>query len=234
MLPPNQSESSLTEADLTERLRLGNTRLVEDLYEAARRLFDAETDRRSTIEAKAVSLLSAAGLCVTVVSSLVAAMARGFSAPRSHRLIVIVPLVITLIAGVFAALQALRALKVRHDIRQLNEVDVFRPDVLETSDGDDDKRSGAPSASVATDPLEQGRDRSDPESSDRAERRELVGATYWRRYMIVHMTLAAGRNGQINQAKAALVESGQRAFLGFAFGVLTLALILAVVCYLIP
>lgn len=108
---------------------LRSPKLVDELYDLAKRQIASEDKRETNLAAKAVSLLSATGLSLTVAFTFGGVLLQRpeyLTALGSARLpLVVVPYALALLAGMTASWFALRSLLVRSDYRDVAEEDVF-------------------------------------------------------------------------------------------------------------
>lgn len=119
----------LTGDELVERVRLRSPRLVDEVYDLAKRQIASEDRRETNLSAKAVSLLGVTGLSLTVAFTFGGVLLQrpaylaalgGWRVP-----LVVVPYALALVAGLAASGFALRSLLIRSEYRDVSEQDVF-------------------------------------------------------------------------------------------------------------
>lgn len=119
----------LTGKELVDRMCLRSSTLVDEVYDLAKRQIASEDRRETNLSAKAVSLLSATGLSLTVAFTFGGVLLQRpeyLAALGSARVpLVVAPYALALVAGMAASWFALRALLVRSDYRDVAEDDVF-------------------------------------------------------------------------------------------------------------
>jgi hypothetical protein len=141
----NRPLPGLTDREITERLCLASKPIVDDVYAIAARQLDAEDKRETNLNAKAVSLLAASGVSVSVLFALGAALAQhpelldALGGARST--VMVVAYGVALICGVAAGLVAVWSLKVSADA-VVAESDVFG-DELRASDDEGGEKGAA-------------------------------------------------------------------------------------------
>jgi len=120
---------ALAPKELAERLRLKSPALVDEIYSIAQRQTQAEAGRQTRLDAKASSLLTAAGLSLTVAftfgGQVLLARAtelRQLGAVRWS--IVLVTFLLAIVTGLLASIFAVMALRVREYL-SVNEQTVF-------------------------------------------------------------------------------------------------------------
>ena len=110
-------------------MRLRSTKLVDEVYDLAKRQIASEDRRETNLGAKAVSLLSVTGLSLTVAFTFGGVLLQRpeyLAALGTARLpLVVGPYALALLAGMAASWFAVRALLVRSDYRDVAEEDVF-------------------------------------------------------------------------------------------------------------
>jgi hypothetical protein len=118
---------------------LRSTKLVDELYDLAKRQAASEDKRETNLSAKAVSLLSVTGLSLTVAFTFGGVLLQRpeylAALGRARVPLVVAPYALALIAGMAASWFALRSLLVRSDYRDVAEEDVFGKEL----DGADEK-----------------------------------------------------------------------------------------------
>jgi hypothetical protein len=130
----------LSEDQLIERLRLASLPLVDEIYALVKQQVATESARRDRLEAKASTLLGAAGLALTLASTV------------SGKLLVdnydlfgpfgVLLYLFGLLSGLIAAVLALLAVRVRGDNRAIDEDALFSRDELAAGETEEQKKSG--------------------------------------------------------------------------------------------
>jgi hypothetical protein len=138
-MAPKSTEKELSIQEIVERLRLRSRDLVADLYTLTTRQLDVEDKRETSLNTKAVSLLSASGVSVTVLFALGGALAQRpevleslAQAGTPWRLVLTSLYFVALLSGVAGGVLAVLALKVSAYVT-VSEPDVFG-DELSTAD----------------------------------------------------------------------------------------------------
>lgn len=126
-LPPAKSER-LSTKDVMQAMRLGTPALVGEVFALVKLLAAEEQARQARIDAKAVSLLQSAGLCVTLAGVLLPQV-------KDHPWVP-VPLAGAALCALGAAGCALYALRVGTHER-LSDVVVFDAELLDKADAED-------------------------------------------------------------------------------------------------
>jgi hypothetical protein len=163
--------------------------IVKEIYEIAQRQLLAEGGRQSRLDAKAASLLSAVGLCLTVTftfGGLLLTQATAFhDKVGGWRLDVIKwSLFAAVLCALWAGGFAIKALLVRDKYRAIGEDTVFNPTALDVADNEDDAE---------------------------------IGLSAYRRFVLVQIWDNARRHGLIHEAKARDIRKGQVCFMLFVF-----------------
>lgn len=123
----------LTDQELAKRLTVENPKLVSELYRIAEQQIEIEAKRQTRLDYKATSLLTAAGLSLTVAitfGGLLITQSRAFDEWREW---IIGLFVATVIAGITAAIYALRA-QFAKQFLAADENAIFDTDILKTAD----------------------------------------------------------------------------------------------------
>jgi hypothetical protein len=184
--PAGETEPTLTPEVLRERLTLGSPALVREIYEIQLRQIQYEVGRQTRLDAKATSLLTAAGLSLTV------AFTFGGQIVLAHlhdelafHVGAVVAFAVATLCGLASAGFAIRALLVHDAFRTINEASVFSLRALKEADAD--YQSGA-------------------EDGDEA------AVTQYRKSLIPHLLEIWQTNGRSNEDKAKIVKRGQLFF----------------------
>lgn len=185
---PNES-SPLSEDDLRERLCINSPELTAELYQIAQRQIQSETGRQTRLDAKAVSLLTAAGL-----SSTVAFTFGGTLIMQAHAFgrCTIGLYVLAVFLGLTASSYAVLALRVQSKYLALDEATIFDPKIL--------KEANSPSTL---------RD----DTKDEDVRR--FGLMEYQKYLIPQMWVTGQAQYTNHEKKARLIQKGQSLFLAF-------------------
>jgi len=131
------ADELLTQEELKDRLTLSSVALVAELGTVTQQQLQAEAARHGRLDSKATSLLTAAGLSLTVVSA--------FSVTTVPSVPGCTPcwlLQAAIASGIAAALLAVGALLVRQSSAGANERTVFDVALLETAEGAQDEDQG--------------------------------------------------------------------------------------------
>src|SRR6266545_6559320 len=119
--PPRLTKKELVE----DRMCLRSAKLVDEVYDLAKRQMASEDRRETNLSAKAVSLLSVTGLSLTVAFTFGGVLLQRpayLAALGPWRTpLVVVPYAFALLSGMAASWYALRSLKVRPDYREVSE-----------------------------------------------------------------------------------------------------------------
>lgn len=121
----------LTQDQIKERMRLENLELVASIYDIVTRQVQAEVGRQTRLDAKATSLLTAAGVSVTLASVFGSTLA--VNASRFQPWIVW-PYSVAVACGLAAGFFSVWSLLVRDTYRTVSEEAVFDKESLEHAD----------------------------------------------------------------------------------------------------
>lgn len=172
--------------EIVERLRLSSTELVADVYALANRQLDVEDKRETNLNGKAVSLLSASGVSVTVTFALGGVLAQRpellellAPAGTTWRVVLALSYAAAVFFGILAGVLAVLALKISA------YVTVAEPDVF----GDELRRSDEEGA--------------------------CAGQARYRRYLTAHLWQIYRANFRKHERKARKILFGQISFLVF-------------------
>jgi hypothetical protein len=179
---------------LQQRLTLGSPALVKELYQIAQRQLEAEKGRQFRLDAKATSLLTVAGLSLTVVLTFVGpAVLKTSESFRTVHAMTTFSFAVAVFSDTVAAILAVWALRVR-DYITVNEHAIFDPVLLAEADAEDD--SGQPEA----------------------------GVTEYRKALIIHLWIIAQTYQRTHAYRATLIRMGQTLFLFFLCALLFVCL----------
>ncbi len=135
------AQRSLEPKDLAKLLTLDSPKLVEELWQITQKQLEVEITRHTRLEGKATSLLTTAGLALTVAftfGSTLLTQAAAFKRWHDHIAVIFAA---AIIAGLLSAMQAVRALVLREQL-SVNEHAVFDQDALRAADQDSDAEKG--------------------------------------------------------------------------------------------
>jgi hypothetical protein len=124
----------LSPEELVERLRLNDEHLVDEVYSIAKRQLDIEERRDAVLNQKATSLLGVLGLSVTVTFTFGSMLLDRPALRGGGHGIVLWSYTAALAFGVMGSFFALLALLVRGTYRDVEEAEVFGPE-LKGADG---------------------------------------------------------------------------------------------------
>jgi len=193
----SRSQSSneiLTEKDVRERLALNSPELVAELLVHVQGLLATETGRQTRVDAKATSLLTAAGLSLTVAFTfgglLIAKPNNGSFDPW-----VTVTFALAVTSGLIAAIHAVAALFVRGDYGSVAGETLFDVETLKAANDmmKDEEATDAP--------------------TDK-EKREF-GVMEYRKYLIPHLWEVFRQRSLVHEKKASRIKWGQGFFIAF-------------------
>ncbi|MBI4700812.1 MAG: hypothetical protein HY744_06550 [Deltaproteobacteria bacterium] len=196
--------SALRKEEIAERLRYASKspKLIAELHDTAKREIDSESTRRTSLESKAASLLTAVGVSLTVVLTIGGKMLIDYQAHLAAMSSTMHWLlgwcgtlsVVLLLAAAFLTVVTLR---VTDSYRRPAEDAIFNEQELrEAWDLQEDER----------------------------------GVAGYQRFIVPHLWMIAQANSAANTAKANWLQNAQRCYLGFlctllvAFAVLVVGL----------
>jgi hypothetical protein len=180
-----RKEQPLDEQTLRERLTLGSPDLVKELYEIAQRQVAFETGRQTRLDAKATSLLTAAGLALTVAFTFGGQVLLNHpDAFRTAHRCTVIAFAVGVPCGLAAAIFAVAALLVRGSYRAVNEHTVFDPALLKDADAEN-------------------------------EDFPLAGITEYRKALTPHLWMISQAHLRNHERKGWLIKIGQLFFLAF-------------------
>jgi hypothetical protein len=188
-----KTEQPLSQKELAERLALGSPKLVEELWNIAQKQVDIEIARHTRLDTKATSLLTAAGLSLTVAFTFGSTLLTKADAFKHWEKQVVFIFALTVILGLAAAFMAVRALALREQLG-VNELAIFDVADLKEADG--------------------------PEDADEPTLNR--GVMEYRKGRILHFWAIRQRYLESYKGKAELVKRGQWAFMAFLAGLLVL------------
>ena len=142
----------LSKEELVARLRQVPPKVVDQVFDLSKRLVDDERGRQARLDAKAGNLMAVVGLALTIAFTFGSQLIKDsqyFPTGRLH-LLALVAFVGALVAGLFAALEAHRALTVKGSASGMDEGSVFNKILLAHVTGmEDDKAVAAYKTSLA-------------------------------------------------------------------------------------
>jgi len=184
--PKTDLLDDLPEDEIRERLRLVNPELAKEVYEIAKAQIASEAARHTRLDSKATSLVSAAGLSLTLGMSIVTLIAKGDVVATPYLWVM---LAVTGLLGVGAVGFGVFALLVKGGFARVNDHNVFDKDVLRFAD-----------SPTGTDDL-----------ATLKEKYEF-GAAVYRQHMTAHLwEVSLQEHRQLNR-KATQVRDGQILF----------------------
>jgi hypothetical protein len=188
---PPVTEEMLTEAQVLDRLTVNSPELVAELLALVQGELAAETGRQTRIDAKATSLLTAAGLSLTVAFTFGGLLlTRDNSFSFGHWVTLIFAL--ALVCGLSAAVHAVWALLVRGEYKALDGETLFDVGTL----------------AQANDVL-----KDDTDTPDK-EKREF-GVMEYRKFLIPNLWGVVRDHRMVHDDKAKIIKRGQLFFLSF-------------------
>lgn len=219
VLDVRADQSSLTLAQLTERVARSNTLVLSQLHAVQQKRFQDEEARGVRLEAKANGLISVNGLTLTLVSSIGMGVLLDKGATLGAWLILVIPVYLMSVwLAIKTGVLALEAVKVK-DHHKLGDDDIFPDDVLTQAD----TFAATPEEDAKTDDGKEGAAKK-PEKD-----REKEGLALYHRYNIVCLSKVLKKDAVVNDEKAARLEKAQREFQRFLFTVGALAAIAALI-----
>lgn len=206
-----KQDGDLPSDELVKRLRLSSQDLVADLYSIARDQLAAEDRRESNLNTKAVALLAAAGLSITVCSTFGSVLLEqlGSLAWAWLRYVAVGLYAVTLGCGLAAALFAVKSLLVRKSHRGIDEQEVFNEAVLADADNAGNPEQVGDSPSV-----------NDPKPGS--------ASAIYRRFMIAHLWQIYRNTFWLHEERARAVWMGQVLYCCFLGLVMPLGIVVAV------
>lgn len=129
--PKSDLLEDLLEDEIRERLRLVNPELAKEVYEIAKAQVASEAARHTRLDSKATSLVSAAGLSLTLGMSIVTLIAKGDVVATPYLWVM---LAVTGLFGVAAVAFGVFALLVKGGFARVNDHNVFDKNVLRSAD----------------------------------------------------------------------------------------------------
>ncbi|MBX3208436.1 MAG: hypothetical protein KF764_25545 [Labilithrix sp.] len=202
----------LDEKALAERLAINSPELVQELFTLVQGLVTAEVGRQTRLDAKATSLLTAAGLSLTVTTGFASTVLARPDLVKDWNPAVLflasLAFLVATVVGLLAAIWAVRALRVRGDYRAANESSLFDAELL----------------------LEANDPPSMADEKDDAQRR-LFGLMEYRKHLIPHYWAILRAHRLVHGKKADIVGDGQTLFLAFLGAVLLVCVLVGVGVY---
>jgi hypothetical protein len=201
--PVSQRREMLTDDEVRDRLAINSPELVAELLTLVQGQLAAETGRQTRIEGKATSLLTAAGLSLTVAFSfggLLISKENRFTFPH----FVIFAFILALVLGLSSAICAVAALFVRGKYRAPEGTALFDPETLALANATPKDETPeipprVPSPGATT--------------SDKDERE--YGLMAYRKYLIPHFWDILRCHRLVHEEKAKIIKVGQGLFVGF-------------------
>lgn len=192
--PVKDTQRDLTRQEIRERLRLVNPELAKDLLDAARAQVQAEVIRHGRLDAKAMSIVTAGGISITVAFS----VAGSLSTVVAGYGWLIAMFAAAGVAGLITVLLAVRALLVRGGFAEVSDQAVFDASVLKLADepeGVDDLR----------------------DKEGRPDRKEInaFGAAIYKQHMTAHLWDVYVKDHAQVDKKADMVRDAQAGFMTF-------------------
>lgn len=181
----------LTGPQLSERVTRSSPALLKELYDIARRQIVTEAGRQTRLDSKATSLLTAAGLSLTVAFTFGGQMIIGHRSPIDPAHVPIwaqTAFAVGVIFGLAAACFAIGALFVRGSYLTVNERSIFSEAALKAAED-------------AYDPATPGSD--------------VVGMSEYHKALIPHLWCISQKHASVHETKATLIKVGQGLFLAF-------------------
>ena len=198
-----QIMAPLNELELQDRLTLNSPELVRELYDVAQQRVAAEVGRQTRLDTKATSLLTAAGLSLTVAFTFGSTLISRPEPFEHWHWWVIGAFAGAIVLGLSAAILAVRTLLVRGQYLMVNERAVLDFAILDD----------------ANDPVAL---RDDDEMEDTDKR--MFGVMEFQKHMIVQLWMVAQRHQRNHTAKSNLIKIGQWFFLGFLAALLVVCI----------
>jgi hypothetical protein len=179
----------LDQPTLEKRMTLGWPRLIGEVYALAQRQVQFETGRQGRLDGKATSLLSAAGLSLTVAftfGGLLLANKAVLKAKIGWYYAAVSGFGVAILFGLATAAFALWALRVRGANRGVSEEAVFSEAILKRAEDETD---------------------------------EDVAVSEYQKSLTVHLWMIAQAQHNLHERKAKIILSGQLAFMAFMVAV---------------
>jgi len=213
-LPPGERKA---------RLVLHSTALVEDLYAIAKEQVASEAARDLGLTSKAVSLLTASGLALTVAFTFGSLLIQHPEVLSGlfwlFKYLLTVLYCLALLLGLAASAFALSAVRIRSDYVAISEENVFNKELLAKADELDlahiDTKAAVPESSPSPHGLL-------PPMPD-------AGTAHFRRFMIDHLWDNYFNNFDIHETKAKWILNGQKLFVGFLMVIASIGITLGVI-----
>ncbi len=202
----------LSRDELGSRLALSSPKLVKELYDIAIRQIAEENARQTRLDAKATSLLTAAGLSLTVAFTFGGQLVLGHHKTGADHLDFpwwgVAAFCAALFAGLSAAAFAMRALLVGGGYRAIDEQEIFKRDLLSYAEG-----------------------HYHPEAEKGVAESDEQAATEYRKTIIPHLWEVSQEHLTVHQRKADIIRSGQLWFLGFILAICVVCVSLVVMIF---
>ena len=197
--PADYDTNGLLKSDvIAQRMRVGSTAIVEDIYKhAMQEVKDVET-RAGRLDTKATTLVSSTNLALTVAFTFGAStLVQHPEMFKGLRWVVGIELAAVALTGFASSVFGILALSTSENLKVLNEKVLFDPALLHTA-----------SAGVMED-----------STGDDAKAEEASAAAIYRRTLTEHLWGVSQTNFIENQRRARLIGKGQIAFLMFLLSV---------------
>lgn len=179
--------------EVRRRLSLNSPELVAAIFDMTQQRLKFEEGRHGHLNSKATALLTAAGLSLTVVSTIGAALGPYVKHLSSGaRLAAIVCLCITVLPGFLAAIWAVRAMLVRADYSVPSMHAIFDKTILSEANAHDPSHSGHDDASA-----------------------RKYGLMEYQKFLTAHLWEVAASHSKVHEDKATKIRRGQWAFVIF-------------------
>lgn len=209
--PVSPSVGFLPWEELKDRLCINSPLIVEDLQTIMRGLLQQEDGRRSRLDSKAQGLLGAASLTLTVSLALGGLILQRGQSFASELLAVLASIyVLALFCGLGASIQAVRALFVRGEYKNVSLKVALDPETLALANQEAESRP-----------------------TDDFAIRDRRAQTFYRRFMIAHLNDIYEAHFHAHRKLAKLVWLGQLLFMAFLASLLALGIVIAAsaVCF---
>lgn len=180
----------LTEKQLRERLAINSPELMHELLALVQTQISSEVGRQTRLDAKSASLLTASGLSLTVAFTFGGLL---ISQPKVFSAIIIVAFGFAIFSGLFAAIYAVRALRVSDEYQTAHEETLFDASMLQEANEPPALRH---------------------EDMTDAEKR-VFGVMEYRKFIVPHLWTIVQDHRGIHERKGALIRRGQFCLLGF-------------------
>jgi len=140
-VPRQATKGPLDRSELARRLALGSPKLVEELWTVTQKQLEVEVARHGRLDAKATSLLTAAGLSLTVAFTFGSTLLKEAKSFDAWHIPIILIFGVTIICGLMAAFNAVHGLALREQLG-VNEEAIFDPEALKEADAEETAEAG--------------------------------------------------------------------------------------------